>query len=105
MSYSSVDLLEQASRLLEQVTALQTAAVSDEELCAIVAHAAKVERLVDAISIAGVAEVDERSRFELGSEGLAYRLGKRRGVHLVEDLTRISQGDAARRIKLGAAIR
>lgn len=105
MSYSSVDLLEQASRLLEQVAAGALSTVSDEELCAIVAHASLAERLVDAISIAGAAEIEQRSRFELGSDGLAYRLGHRRGVHLVESLTRITQGDAARRIKLGEAIR
>lgn len=104
MSYSSVDLLERASRFLEEVGALRFDAVSDEELCALIAHAGRVERLLDSVATQGAAEVEHRSRFELGRGGLAYRLGKRRGVHLVEDLTRVSQGEAARRIRVGEAI-
>jgi hypothetical protein len=105
MSYSSVDLLERAARLLEEVAALPLAGVPDEELCAITAQAARVERFVAAVGTVAAAEIVERSRFELGSDGLSYRLGHRRGIHLVEDITRVAQTEAARRIRLGTAIR
>jgi hypothetical protein len=105
MSYSAVDLLEQAKSLLEAVAAEPVDGLSDEHLCALTAHAEQVGRFVDSLRATTAAEIDERSRFELGDDGLAYRLGMRRGIHLVENITRSSQGEAARRIRLGTAIR
>ena len=105
MDYSATELLEQASALLESVAATDPAALSDENLCLLAATTERAGRLVDAVRVTVAAEIDERSRFELGSAGLAYRLGKRRGVHLVEDITRVSQAEATRRIRIGSAIR
>ncbi len=105
MSYSVIDLLEQARILLEGVAARELASVDDQLLCAVLTQAERVGRLVDSIRAVSAAEAEERSRFELGSDGLAYRLGHRRGVHLVEYLTRVSQAEAQSRIRLGAAIR
>jgi len=91
--------------MLAAVAATPTLALSDEDLCALTASAEAAGRLVDATRLATAAEIDDRSRFELGSDGLSYRLGHRRGVHLVEQLTRVSQAEAAQRIRVGAAIR
>lgn len=104
MSSPAVDSLQQAIALLAAVAAEGPRRLTDEELCAFVSDVESAGRLVDAARVLAAAEVEERSRFELGSAGLAYRLGHRRGVHLVEQLTRVPQVEAARRIRLGSAI-
>ena len=103
MSNSAALLLEQAHSLLESAAAQPVGTLSDEELCALMVATERAGRFLDSIRIATAAELDDRSRFELGSDGLAYRLGARRGVHLVESLTLTSQGEAARRIRVGTA--
>ncbi len=105
MNSSAIDSLQQALALLAEVAATSTLSLSDEELCALTSGIESAGRLVDATRLASAAEIDERSRFELGSAGLSYRLGHRRGVHLVEQLTRTSQVEAARRIRTGSALR
>lgn len=105
MAPSAIDKLEQARALLAEVAAEAPLALSDGDLCALTSAVEDAGRLVDAARLAAAAEVDDRSRFELGSSGLSYRLGHRRGVHLVEQLTRVSQTEAARRIRAGAALR
>lgn len=98
-------LLEQAAGLLEKVAAMSLLNAPDEEVCEVLTRAGQVSRLIDAINAQTAAEIEERSRFELGPEGLSFRLGHRRAVHLIEQVTRVSQTEAARRIRLGAAIR
>ena len=105
MAHPANDKLQQAIRLLADVAAMGALALSDEDLCALTSTAEEAGRLVDATRVAAAAEIDDRSRFELGNDGLSYRLGHRRGVHLVEQLTRTSQVEAARRIRLGSALR
>lgn len=105
MTSSAIDTLQQALVLLAEVAATPTLSLSDEQLCALTSGIESAGRLVDATRLASAAEVEHRSRFELGSAGLAYRLGHRRGVHLVEQLTRTSQVEAARRIRTGSALR
>jgi len=105
MTSSAIDSLQQALALLAEVAATSTLSFSDEELCALTSSIETAGRLVDATRLASAAEIDDRSRFELGSAGLSYRLGHRRGVHLVEQLTRTSQVEAARRIRTGSALR
>ena len=105
MTSFAIDSLQQALALLAEVAATSTLSLSDEELCALTSSIETAGRLVDATRLASAAEIDERSRFELGSAGLSYRLGHRRGVHLVEQLTRTSQVEAARRIRTGSALR
>jgi hypothetical protein len=79
--------------------------VGDAELCAATAAVERAGRLLDALRVAAAGEIDDRSRRGLGSDGLATRRGCRGAAHLVERLTRVSQGEAARRVRLGRAVR
>jgi len=79
--------------------------LTPEDLCA---HAVELEslgRLVDAARVRAAAELADRSRFGLGSDSLAFRLGYGKAAMLVEGLTRVSPREAARRIRLGASVR
>jgi hypothetical protein len=78
--------------------------LADDELCAFTSDLEGAGRLLDTLRVLAAAEIDERSRRSLGSDGLAHRLGCVRSTLLIEQLTRISQGDAARRIRVGKAI-
>jgi hypothetical protein len=101
----SRDLLEQASAALGVVAQTPLAPLGDEDLCELLAQAERAGRYIDAIRALAAAEVEERSRYELGRTGLAQRLGHSRGTHLVEFVTRVSQAEATRRVRLGSAIR
>jgi hypothetical protein len=105
MAHPATSALQQALTLLAEVAAAPALHLDDDELCALAVAAEEAGRLVDATRLAAAAEIDHRSRFELGSDGLAYRLGHRRGIHLVEQLTRVSQAEAVRRVRVGAALR
>ena len=105
MTNSTADLLEQAIALLSEVARGGVLSLSDDELCEAVRLTERAGRFLDASRVAGAAEVEERSRFELGRDGLAYRLGHRRGIHAVESLTLVSQAESSRRVKLGTALR
>ncbi len=98
-------VFEAASSLLARLARLDLTTMDDEAICSIVARAERAGRLIDTIRAVSAAEVEERSRFELGAGGLSFRNGHRRGTALVEHITRVSQGEAARRIRLGMAIR
>ncbi len=65
----------------------------------------EIGRLVDALRVQLAGEIDARSRYELGRDGLAQRLGETRAVHLIEKVTRVSSREAARRVRLGRATR
>ncbi len=101
----ATDLMTQAKALLAEVARTRFTAADDESLCELMATAEQAGRLVDAVRVATAGEVAERSRHELGSDGLSFRLGHRRPVHLIEQVTRVSQAEAARRIRLGTATR
>jgi hypothetical protein len=105
MQNPAVDILRQAQALLERAAEQPVRDADDATLCAIAEAVESVGRLIDGLRATTAAEIDERSRFELGRDGLAYRLGHRRAVHLLEDLTRTSQADAAARVRLGRSIR
>ena len=100
-----LELLRQAISLLERVSHASLVTRGDNELCELTTVAETAGRLIDSVRVQAAGEIDERSRFELGSAGLAFHYGHRRSVHFVEQLTRVSQGEAARRIRLGAAVR
>ncbi len=97
--------LQQASTLLAGLATLPFEALTDEETCSLTGLIEQVGRSIDTLRARSAAEVDDRSRFELGRAGLSSRLGHRRSVHLLEQLTRVSSSEAARRIRLGTAIR
>lgn len=91
-----------------QVLALRPSAVAGMDDAAVVRLLTEVEavgRRVDALRVALAGEVAERSRRELGREGLAARLGCRNAVELVQRTTGASSPTVNRRIRLGAATR
>jgi len=97
--------LEQAREALAALASGSFDGLNDASLCSIVGDLEQLGRLLDASRALAAAEVDERSRFDLGQTGLAQRLGHSRGSHLVEQLTRVTQSEASRRIRLGSALR
>jgi hypothetical protein len=99
------DLIERAAGMLAEVARVRSAALDDETLCLLMANVEQVGRLVDGVRALLAGEVEERSRYEFGSSGLAQRLGHSRAAHLIEHVTRVSQAEAVQRIRLGAAIR
>jgi hypothetical protein len=77
----------------------------DEDLLARLAKAEKRGRRLDAERVFLAAEIAERSRPELGQDGLARRLNHRKAEDLIEQVTLVSRRTAAKRVKLGAAVR
>ncbi|MGV8896656.1 MAG: DUF222 domain-containing protein [Rhodoglobus sp.] len=101
----AAQVLDRVSTLLADVALDGVIGCTDDELLEITREIERVGRLADALRALAAAEVDDRSRYELGQAGLAQRLGETRGVHLVEKLTLVSQREASRRVGLGRAIR
>lgn len=81
------------------------ARMGDEQLVAALVEAEAAGRRVDALRAALAAEVAERSRRELGTAGLARRLGCRTAGELLQRATGVAGATAGRRIRLGAAVR
>jgi hypothetical protein len=105
----SIELTRQAAALLRDVSrpALgerSMVALSDEDLCVLLREIEQVGRLTDMLRALAAAEVDDRSRYELGTAGLGRRLGYTKPSLLIERATLVSQGEASRRIRLGQAI-
>ncbi len=96
--------LEQVRDLLGELTRVPMRSLNDETTVLVTIAVEEAGRLVDALRVESAAELDERSRYELGRSGLAQRLGETRGAHLVEKLTLVSQREATRRVRLGRAI-
>ena len=93
-----------ASVHLQALAALPYRSLDDAALCVALDEIEQLGRLADAARVMVAAEVEERSRYSLGKDGLAQGLGFSRGAHLIENLTRIPQAEAARRIRLGSAV-
>ncbi|MET4782484.1 DUF222 domain-containing protein [Glaciihabitans sp. UYNi722] len=102
------ELSERAITLLAEV-ALRSfdglSVLDDEQLCLLLERFENAGRFIDTLRALAAAEVDDRSRRELGGSGLARRFGQVRGVHVVEKIARCSQAEANRRIRMGQAIR
>ncbi|MEP6479745.1 MAG: DUF222 domain-containing protein [Rhodoglobus sp.] len=105
MEKSVADLLERAHATLGELAALPIGGLSDESLTALVSRVEAAGRLVDAVRALAAGEVADRSRFGLGSDSIAARNGQKNGLQLLTALTRASEAEAARRIRLGEAIR
>jgi hypothetical protein len=80
-------------------------AQSDETVLAVMRGVEDASRLLAAVQVQVAALVEERSNIGGVSEGLAARYGHSRAVYLIEQVTRISQGDAYKRIRVGKNIR
>ncbi|TBN56126.1 HNH endonuclease [Glaciihabitans arcticus] len=93
--------------LLDQLAALAAEPVGvlrDGDLLTRVSYAEELGRLADALRVTAAAEVEARSRIELGPEGLSRRMGHARASHLVEQLTRASASSIASRLTVGRMI-
>jgi hypothetical protein len=104
---SEIELVIERMRALQQglsaVAGVRLAGATDEQLCAFTVAAEEVGRLADAARIAAAGEIGDRSAPGLGHDGLAFRLGNGKAVLLLAALTRASNAEASRRLKLGAA--
>ena len=106
MDTEAIDLIEQAKALLARAAAtIDTITLADDELCLLTVRTEEAGRLLDSLRVSTAGEIAERSRYELGAEGLSYRHGHSRPVHFIESITRVSQAEAARRIQVGSATR
>jgi Domain of unknown function (DUF222) len=101
----TAQVLDTVSSMLADVARDGMAGIDDSALLELTRKVEEVGRLTDALRALAAAEVDERSRYELGQAGLAQSLGETRGMHLIEKLTLVSQREASRRVRLGRSIR
>lgn len=81
------------------------AAQPDEVVLDLARRFEEIARLVGVSQVQVAAEIDNRSKFADGSDGLSYRHGHRHAVHFVEAITQTSQSEAKRRIRMGKDIR
>ena len=79
--------------------------LADEALLQTTGALEKIGRWVNSRQVAVAAEVDERSRHELGSEGLAAKKGCRNATELLERVTLASGESIAKRLKVGRGTR
>jgi hypothetical protein len=98
-------LLAQAAELLRRVPPRVARRMSDEGLLGFAGDSEEVGRLVDALRLASVGEVAERSRAELGAGTLSTKKGCRSAVALLERVSRVSASTASRRIRLAEKLR
>lgn len=77
---------------------------SDDELLADLAAIEQLGWIVDGLRVGAAAQVEFRSRKELGSDSLASRSGARDGVELVRQVARIPHPVARSRVGLGTAL-
>ena len=80
------------------------ARLGDDDLLAEQAAFAAARRLVDAGAAAVAAEIAERSRRELGAEGLAQSRGERTPESLVARVTGLSKRDAGTLVRVGTLV-
>ena len=101
----SLDLLAQAEAALRRVALVDRSTLSDDDLIAHLKLEEAVGRFTDVSRVLSAGEVAERSRYELGAEGLSMRLGERKPVNFIEQVTLVSQAEASRRVRIGLAVR
>ncbi|HEY5231655.1 MAG TPA: DUF222 domain-containing protein, partial [Galbitalea sp.] len=100
-----LDTLAQVSDLLAGVARVDRAGLSDADLLAVLAAEEGVRRRLDTSQVLTAGDIADRSRYELGAEGLSMRYSHRKPVDLIEQTTRVSKAEAARRVRVGLAIR
>ncbi len=79
--------------------------LSDETLLKAVGALERLGRVLASRQVALAAEVDDRSRRELGTDGLAAKKGCRTAEELLERVTLASGATIARRVKVGRGTR
>ena len=99
-------ILDATTGALTGVFGFQDArALSDEALLQTTGALERLGRWVASRQVAVAAEVDDRSRRELGAEGLAAKKGCRSTSELLERVTLASSETIAKRLKVGRATR
>ncbi len=98
-------LIATAHDALAELARTPIEAMTDAEVCEFVGAIEGLGRLIDAARVTAAGEIDDRSQRTLGTEGLAYRNGCSRAVYFLERLTRTSQSEAARRLRVGRELR
>ncbi|GGL02274.1 hypothetical protein GCM10007382_22760 [Salinibacterium xinjiangense] len=83
----AAQVLDRVGSMLADVARDGMVGSGDMELLDLTREVEGMGRLTDALQALAAAEVDERSRHELGQSGLAQRLGETRGIQLLEKLT------------------
>ena len=90
--------------LLRDAVRVDARGLTDEQACERAAVIEDVGRLVDALRVTSAADLAQRSRPELGEQGLSRRHGCRTAAQLLERITRVSAREAARRANLGSVL-
>ena len=99
----AVASIEADARLLFYTTATATA-LTDDELIEAQRSVGEQRRLVDASAAILAAEIQHRSRRELGHGGLAQRRGARSAEVLIQQVTGVSQVDARSLVRVGTIV-
>jgi Domain of unknown function (DUF222) len=99
------EAIEQANAVLSFLAGVDRSTLTDTEMAELMRSDEQLGRFCDASRLLDAAEVAERSRDELGAEGLSMRLSERKPALFVEQVTRVSAAEASRRIRIGSAIR
>ena len=94
-----------AGARVSSVRPSEVAGLDDDAVVRLLIEVEAAGRRLDAVRAALAGEAAERSRRELGSNGLAQRLGCRNAVELVQRTTGASAVTVNRRIRLGRATR
>jgi hypothetical protein len=100
-----LETVNQVTGLLADLARLDRSALNDLDLVALLAAEESAGRFLDTSRVLTAGEVAERSRYELGGDGLSMRYNHRKPVDFIERVTRTSKVEAARRIRIGSAIR
>ena len=99
------DVIRQATDLLSGLAWAEIGAVPDDELVALTREVEQLGRLVDAGRVFTAGEIAERSRYELGADGLSQRNNERKPLEFLVQLTRASKFEMSRRMRVGAEVR
>jgi len=99
------EILAQAEAVLSELAAVPLTGLTDAVLVATTERTEQVGRLLDGVRVQAAAEIGERSRDELGPNGLAFRHGQKKPATFLEQLTRTSASEARRRLSLGRHVR
>ena len=101
---SAIAQLASAAEACAQAARADASAVSDSVLLDQQRQLAASARLIDMTAATLAAQVKERSRPELGYDGLAQRLGARTPEHLVQIVTGTSKQTSGRLVRVGSLV-
>jgi hypothetical protein len=100
-----LEQIRQVSDLLGSLARVDRAGLSDAHLVELLSGEEAAGRFLDSSRVLTAGEVADRSRYELGADGLSMRYSQRKPVDFIEQVTRVSKSESARRVRIGSAIR